>query len=188
MPVGYQGFLDGIRRTKQRLSSRFNSRPDRSKEKPPVESTTPSPKSSSGRDSRAERMPAAYHDLVDRIRKAKQRFEERSNSTPAASSKSPRKAGEFGDDQSNRSVVPASHEEMARQIWESKQRGEKTAEAASVSSGPKTPGDNSSTRPLTKPGVVPDPFRLPTVEGSVHDEAVRNGLEFIEDPERPLPR
>ena len=188
MPAGYQGFLDGIRRTKQRLSSRFNSRPDRSKEKPPVESTTPSPKSSSGRDSRAERMPAAYHDLVDRIRKAKRRFEESSNSKPAASSKSPEKTGEFGDGQSNRSVVPASHEEMARQIWESKQRGEKAAEAASVSSGPQTPGDNSSTRPLTEPEVVTDPFRLPTVDGSVHDEAVRNGLEFLEDPERPLPR
>ena len=188
MPAGYQGFLDGIRRTKQRLSRRFNSRPDRSKEKPPIESTTRSPKSSSGRDSRAERMPAAYHDLVDRIRKAKRRFEESSNSKPAASSKSPEKTGEFGDGQSNRSVVPASHEEMARQIWESKQRGEKAAEAATVSSGPQIPGDNSSTRPLTEPEVVTDPFRLPTVEGSVHDEAVRNGLEFLEDPERPLPR
>ncbi|GIT31768.1 MAG: hypothetical protein Ct9H300mP1_38140 [Planctomycetaceae bacterium] len=80
MSAGYQGFLDGIRKTKQRLSGRFNSKPGQTEKRAPVESTTPSPKSSSERGSRAERMPAAYHDLVDRIRKAKRRFEIRSNS------------------------------------------------------------------------------------------------------------
>ena len=188
MPAGYQGFLDGIRKTKQRLSGRFNSKPDHAEEKPPVESTTPSLKSSSGRGSRTERMPAAYHDLVDRIRKAKQRFEIRSNTTPTGSARSPGEESGVRNGQSNRSVVPASHEELARQIWESKQRGENPADAATVMPRPQIPAGNASQEPLTKPGTVVDPFRLPTVDESVHDEAVRNGLEFLEDPERPLPR
>ena len=184
MPAGYQGFLDRIRKTKQRLGDRFNSRLGDAGEETPVEPVTPEPRSS-GPSSRSERMPGAYHDLVDRIRKAKQRFESRSNPTPGASYQSPAGEGGSGNRQSQRPVVPVSREKLARQIWQSKQRGENRADTASEKSKPRTLAGDSSGEPVPKPGAVDESFRLPKSDGSDHEESVRRGLV---DPEWPLPR
>ena len=185
MPVGYQGFLDRIRKTKRRLSDRFNSRPDDAAEETPVEPVTPESRSS-GPSSRSERMPGAYHDLVDRIRKAKQRFESRSNPTPGASYQSPAGEGGSGNRQSQRPVLPVSREGLARQIWQSKQRGENRVDTASDKSKLQTPAGDSSGEPVPKPNAVDESFRLPRSDVSDdHEESVRRGLV---DPEWPLPR
>ena len=134
---------------------------------------------------RSERMPEAYHDLVDRIRKAKQRFESRSNPTPGSSHRSPVGEGGSGNRQSKRPVVPVSREKLARQIWQSKQRGENRDDTAAKTSKPQAPASDSSQEPVLKPGAVNESFLLPNSDGSDHEESVRRGLV---DPEWPLPR
>ena len=159
VPAAYHKLVDRLRQGTQTLRDRAFSKPKPSEAEEPVEADSEEPLTDEA-TSKISGVSATYHDLVDRIRKAKQRFRDRSSPTAGHPEAARVRPAPIVEKPSNLGTAESRRRRLVESIWRSKWPWVTRPETGSAPVRPRIRGDSPTDDPLA-PGVADDTFQLP---------------------------
>lgn len=159
VPAAYHKLVDRLRQGTQTLRDRAFSKPKPSEAEEPVEADSEEPLTDEA-PSKISGVSATYHDLVDRIRKAKQRFRDRSSPTAGHPEAARVRPAPIVEKPSNLGTAESRRRRLVESIWRSKRPWVTRPETGSAPVRPRIRGDSPTDDPLA-PGVADDTFQLP---------------------------